>query len=397
MASMHNSQHYQIRKPVLLNKTRSILSIVWGLTIFVWLPVVWHYFFQTAFFPLGAYGLRDFWDSVYYLLLVLAWAVILSIPKYRTEKNIVGAASSFLTLGLLLQTYASLSLAASFIFLLAGAALLHTLVASEFGQTDSKAVEPDQGDKKAPMKKTLSALVAWASVIMLALPWFWVFLSGKDFFLRSMRGLQDLVVAAPLVFIMLFWAVLLSFPAKHTVNARSGAAASLLAIVVFFRSDPDFFHASTVFLPFWQALLNAEFLETRKFGRKVRTIYVTPSTKDSELASYYQAVSQKIESYIASNFPPMHEKKLQGQTYVSIPIKEDGSIYVKGDGIKLEASSGNHDLDLAALSIARRSGPFLSFSKSKSTGRAVEVRVIFYRLRFEERQPLQDAQLSSCM
>jgi hypothetical protein len=382
---------------MLVSKQKQVLLIVWALAILFGLPPTRQYFFQTAYFFPGVYGARDLWDSVYYLLLILAWSVILSIPKYRTEKNIIGAACSFLTLGLLLQTYASLPLTGSLIFLLAGFALLHTLTGGVSRKMVDKAAELHQGDKKAPVKKILSTITVWASVFMLALPWFWVFLSGKDFFLRSMRGVQDQAVAAPLVFIMLFWAVLLSFPAKHTVNARSGAAASLLAIAVFFRSDPEFFHASMVVLLFWQLLLNAEFLETRKFARKVKKVYVTPTTDDSELASFYQAVSQKIDSYVASNFPSMHDKKLQGQAYVSIPIKEDGSIYLKGDGIKLETSSGNHDLDLAALSIARRSGPFLSFSKSKSTGRETEVRVIFYRLKFEEKQPLQDTQLSSCM
>ena len=387
---------------MLLNKTRSILLIAWGLTIFVWLPPTRHYFFQTAYFFSGVYGMRDFGDSVYYLLLILAWSVVLSIPKFRTEKNIIGAASSFLTLGLLLQTYASLSITGSLILLLAGFALLFSLTGAAVKQQDNVAAKPDQVASKAPLQKGYSTLPAWISVILLAMPWLWKLLSGQDFFLRSLRSLQDIVVAAPLLGIMGYWVVLLSFPAKRTFNTSSGAAASLLAMVVFFQADPEFFGVSLLFLPFWQVLMNAESIQKYKklraafFSRKVKKIYVPSTTIDSELASYYQTVSQKIDSYVARNFPSGQDKKLQGQAYVSIPIKEDGAIYVKGEGIKLETSSGNHELDLAALSIARRSGPFPGFSKSKSTGRATEVRVIFYRLKFEDKPLPQEAQLASC-
>ncbi|MFZ6709695.1 energy transducer TonB [Undibacterium sp. TC9W] len=383
-------------------KQKQVLFTVWALTLLVWLPPARHYFFQTAYFFSGVYGMRDFGDSVHYLLLILAWSVILSIPKFRTEKNIIGAASSFLTLGLLLQTYASLSMAGSLILLLAGFALLFSVTGAEVKQQDNMAAKPDQVASKAPLQKGYSTLPVWVSVILLAMPWLWKLLSGQDFFLRSMRSLQDIVVAAPLLGIMGYWAVLLSFPAKRTFNTSSGAAASLLAMAVFFQADPEFFGVSLLFLPFWQVLMNAESIQKNNklraafFSRKVKKIYVTPTTIDSELASYYQAVSQKIDSYIISNFPSGQDKKLQGQAYVSIPIKEDGSIYVKGEGIKLETSSGNHELDLAALSIARRSGPFPGFSKCKSTGRATEVRVIFYRLGFEDKLLPQEAQLASC-
>ncbi|MFZ6778773.1 energy transducer TonB [Undibacterium sp. Ji83W] len=377
-------------------KQKQALFIVWALTLLVWLPLTRHYFFGTTYFFSSAYGLRDSWSSAYYLLLVLAWSVILSIPKFRTEKNIFGAACSFLTLGLLLQTYAGLSPEGSFLLLLAGFALL-------FGLVNGKAFVSEQATSKAPLQMRYSTLPAWVSVIFLATPWLWKFLSGQDFFHHSMRGLQDIVVAAPLLGIMGYWAVLLSFPAKRTFNTSSGAAASLLAIAVFFQADPEFFYAGLLFLPVWQVLMNAESIQkdnklrTAFFARKVKKIYVPPTTIDSELASYYQAVSQKIDSYVASNFPSGQDKKLQGQAYVSIPIKEDGAIYVKGEGIKLETSSGNHELDLAALSIARRSGPFPGFSKSKSTGRATEVRVIFYRLGFEDKLLPQEAQLASCV
>jgi protein TonB len=46
---------------------------------------------------------------------------------------------------------------------------------------------------------------------------------------------------------------------------------------------------------------------------------------------------------------------------LSIPIFQDGSIYEKDGGVRVERSSGNPALDKAALAIARRSAPFGRF------------------------------------
>lgn len=124
MAIMHNSQHYQIRNPVLLNKTRSILSIVWGLTIFVWLPPIWFYFVQADYFLGNFRGLQDFKVSAPFLLIISCWAILLTLPKTRTQKNVIGAGSSLMSLGFLLIYYEFFHHTGGFVILFSGMILL---------------------------------------------------------------------------------------------------------------------------------------------------------------------------------------------------------------------------------------------------------------------------------
>jgi len=115
---------------------------------------------------------------------------------------------------------------------------------------------------------------------------------------------------------------------------------------------------------------------------KGKKFYLTPSTKNAEDALYYKMVLKKIEDYGTDHFPSMNGKKLYGEAFMSIPIQENGSIYEKEGGIRVEVSSGNKDLDQAALRIARNSAPFPRFFKNDPRAKQAEVRVIFVRFNF---------------
>ena len=101
-----------------ISKHKQVLLIAWLLTLSVWLPPIWFYFFQTDYFMYGFRGLQNFLQSSIYLLTILGWTVFLRIPKYRTEKVIIGAGASFLTIGFLLNTFAMFKQTPGFLLIL---------------------------------------------------------------------------------------------------------------------------------------------------------------------------------------------------------------------------------------------------------------------------------------
>ena len=94
------------------------------------------------------------------------------------------------------------------------------------------------------------------------------------------------------------------------------------------------------------------------YGR-VKKIQITPSTEDVGYALYYTKLKKKIEHNGTCNFPQKKNgEKLYGELILYIPISHDGKIYMKNGGAKVEQSSGNRDLDAAALEIVKMSEPF---------------------------------------
>lgn len=85
---------------------------------------------------------------------------------------------------------------------------------------------------------------------------------------------------------------------------------------------------------------------------------LTPSTKVVAHALYYTALQKKIEQTGTLNFPQRDGQKLYGELIVYIPVAEDGRLYEKEGGPRVERGSGNPALDAAALAIVRRSAPF---------------------------------------
>lgn len=109
---------------MLLNRTRAILLTVWGLTLLVWLPPIWFHFFQTDFFLENFRGLQDFKVSAPFLLIIFCWAILLTVPKTRTRKNVIGAGSSLMSMGFLLIYYEMFRHSGGFVILFSGLALL---------------------------------------------------------------------------------------------------------------------------------------------------------------------------------------------------------------------------------------------------------------------------------
>ncbi|MBC3907971.1 hypothetical protein [Undibacterium umbellatum] len=233
-----------------ISKHKQVLLIAWLLTLTVWLPPVWYYFFRTDYFLDGFRRLQKFSYSAPFLLIIFFCAVLLSLPKRQTRKNIVGVGCSFLTIGFLLQTYAMFHRTGGLIIMGAGLGLLSTLARGEGEPLSSTTA---QISKTKPANQRDGFFFAWVAVAILGTPMLWYRVVGTDFFLTGMRSLQNPAFAGPFFLIMLCWAVLLSFPKRQTENTNNGAASSLLTMSIFL---------------FWYA----EFIQTAFFSLYICTM-----------------------------------------------------------------------------------------------------------------------------
>ncbi len=115
---------------------------------------------------------------------------------------------------------------------------------------------------------------------------------------------------------------------------------------------------------------------------------LTPSTKVVAHALYYTALQKKIEQTGTLNFPQRDGQKLYGELIVYIPVAEDGRLYEKEGGPRVERGSGNPALDAAALAIVRRSAPFGRLSASIAGDSRERVWEVIARLTFTRDQQL---------
>jgi protein TonB len=122
--------------------------------------------------------------------------------------------------------------------------------------------------------------------------------------------------------------------------------------------------------------------------RPVKT-QLTPSTRRVEYAMYYTALQQRIEQTGTRHFPERDGKKMYGELVVYIPVFQDGSIYEKEGGPRIERSSGNATLDQAALLIVRRAAPFGSFPPALRRDGNAHVWEIVTRFHFTRDQVLE--------
>jgi protein TonB len=107
-----------------------------------------------------------------------------------------------------------------------------------------------------------------------------------------------------------------------------------------------------------------------QYAKRPKKTQITPSTKEVGYAMYYNALQRKVENLGTLNFPEHNGKKLYGELVVYIPIFQDGAIYEKDGGPRVERSSGNKALDQAALRIVRRAAPFGPFpANMRSSGK----------------------------
>lgn len=107
-----------------------------------------------------------------------------------------------------------------------------------------------------------------------------------------------------------------------------------------------------------------------EYNKRPKKTMISPSTKETGYAMYYNSLREKIEKIGTVNFPQKNGKKMYGELVISIPIYQDGTIYTKEGGLTVERSSGNKDLDEKAKQIVRSAAPFAKFPQNmRSTGK----------------------------
>lgn len=125
------------------------------------------------------------------------------------------------------------------------------------------------------------------------------------------------------------------------------------------------------------------------YNKRPRKTQITPSTREVGYALYYKTLQEKIEKWGTLHFPQQNGKKLYGELVLTIPIFQDGSIYLKDGGVHVERSSGNPELDRAALDIVRVSAPFGRFPENMRSSGRDDVWEVITRFKFTRDEGLQ--------
>jgi len=129
--------------------------------------------------------------------------------------------------------------------------------------------------------------------------------------------------------------------------------------------------------------LAAEIAQTiENQNKRPRKTFITPSTKAVGYAMYYKSMQKRIEDMGTMQFPEKNGKKLYGELIVYIPIFQDGSIYEKEGGPRIEKSSGNAALDKAALRIVRHAAPFGNFPQNMRSSDKDDLWIVITRFKF---------------
>ena len=124
-------------------------------------------------------------------------------------------------------------------------------------------------------------------------------------------------------------------------------------------------------------------------NKRPKKTYITPSTQQVGYAMYYKAMQKRVEEIGTLNFPQVDGRKLYGELVVHIPIFQDGTIYVKDGGVRIEKTSGNPALDKAALAIVRRAAPFGRFPPNMLSSERNDLWVIITRFKFTRDDKLE--------
>ncbi|MEC5215781.1 protein TonB [Actimicrobium sp. GrIS 1.19] len=125
------------------------------------------------------------------------------------------------------------------------------------------------------------------------------------------------------------------------------------------------------------------------YNKRPKKTQITPSTREVGYAMYYKALQDRIEKRGTLNFPQQDGKKLYGELVLYIPVYQDGSIYERDGGPRIERSSGIAALDSAALRIVRRSAPFGRFPPNMRSGDKDDVWEIITRFKFTREESLE--------
>jgi protein TonB len=125
------------------------------------------------------------------------------------------------------------------------------------------------------------------------------------------------------------------------------------------------------------------------YNKRPKKTQITPSTREVGYAAYYKTLQDRIEKIGTLNFPQQGGSKLYGELVIYIPVYQDGTIYEKDGGPRVERSSGNAALDRAALRIVRRSAPFGRFPEKMRSGDKDDVWEIITRFKFTRDDSLE--------
>lgn len=124
-------------------------------------------------------------------------------------------------------------------------------------------------------------------------------------------------------------------------------------------------------------------------NRRPKRTQITPSTQAVGYALYYKAMQKRIEEIGTLNFPQQGGRKLYGDLVLYIPVFQDGTLYLKDGGPRVERSSGNPALDKAALEIVRRAAPFGDFPANMRTQGKDDLWEVFTRFSFTREDGMQ--------
>ena len=130
-------------------------------------------------------------------------------------------------------------------------------------------------------------------------------------------------------------------------------------------------------------------------NKRPRKTFISPSTQEVGYAMYYKEMQKRVEDIGTLNFPQRDGRKMYGELVVYIPIFQDGTIYQKDGGVRVEKSSGNPDLDRAALAIVRRAAPFGKFPAKMLSSDKDDLWVIITRFKFTREEKLESQLRSS--
>jgi len=125
------------------------------------------------------------------------------------------------------------------------------------------------------------------------------------------------------------------------------------------------------------------------YNKRPKKIQITPTTREVGYAMYYKALQERIEKIGTLNFPQQDGKKMYGELVLYIPIAQDGTIYEKEGGPRVERSAGNPALDRAALRIVRRAAPFGKFPPNMRSTDKDEVWEVVTRFKFTREDALE--------
>ena len=138
------------------------------------------------------------------------------------------------------------------------------------------------------------------------------------------------------------------------------------------------------------ARMTAEITQTiEDQNKRPKRTHISPSTRQVGYALYYKAMQKQVEEVGTLNFPQQNGKKLYGELVISIPVFQDGSLYQKEGGPRIERSSGNPALDKAALEIVRRAAPFGAFPQNMRTAGKDDLWIVITRFTFTREEKVK--------